>query len=715
MFFKNIFNLSNFNSIALLLISLHFNAQTPLYSNVQVNDNGSTSNRLGSASTTRNVGIDQNGNIYVVYLSPSDIRMSKSVDNGQSYLSSVAVGTSNLGNPEIAVSDNGHVFVSWVDAVNSQIFLSISTDGGLNFSSPKSLGEVAVGDITAHMVTQGKSIYLVTRSGSFVYFNSNNGLGDFKKIETEFNFVYTDIQVDKSGRVFVVADDPNLYMFQLDEENVALIPKSLTPPGQVYFSSYSLSDGPCGTFVFVAGGGVSNPASTGYKMDVNTGNSTTVAFALQSVGTEARVLYANAEGTLIDGYSNDKGELLINVSSNQGQSFGNPIVVAKGESHSIGRNPLTDDVVVVYQNNDAIYSSVYESSLKRIGLIEPSPKLSICNGANFNLDYILSSNFNTATDFKVILSDEFGSFVNGVEIGSVASNSNGSINCVLPNNLPPSDGYLLKMVSLFDCVESEFVNINIGVGASINALPALVLDDLYIACLDDDGVIINAFPEIETHISEVNYNFEWKLENETLLNETSSSIATKVSGIYEVIVADKISNCTVSRTTQVHIGEPPKISIELLSDDFEKNQTIHIIAEGIGDYEYSLGNGPYQDSSTFSGVGPGEHVVEARDKYGCGSDQSSVSILGYSSFFTPNNDGFNDYWNIDALKNQNATISIFNRHGELLKQINTSGSGWNGISNGGMMPNDDYWFKVEYRDLKTGVPKTFLSHFTLKR
>ncbi|NGZ90843.1 T9SS type B sorting domain-containing protein, partial [Psychroflexus maritimus] len=93
-----------------------------------------------------------------------------------------------------------------------------------------------------------------------------------------------------------------------------------------------------------------------------------------------------------------------------------------------------------------------------------------------------------------------------------------------------------------------------------------------------------------------------------------------------------------------------------------------------------------------------------------------VSLIDYPKFFTPNEDGFNDSWNIIGLANQsNAKIYIFDRYGKLLKQLSPSSEGWDGTYNGKPMPSNDYWFKVEYTDPRTGNRKTFKSNFTLKR
>ena len=94
-----------------------------------------------------------------------------------------------------------------------------------------------------------------------------------------------------------------------------------------------------------------------------------------------------------------------------------------------------------------------------------------------------------------------------------------------------------------------------------------------------------------------------------------------------------------------------------------------------------------------------------------------VFVLGFPKFFTPNNDGFNDTWNIKGLSNeftQNSTIFIYDRYGKLIKQINPSNQGWNGLFNGYMLSNSDYWFVAELID-QTGVTRTLRGHFSLIR
>ena len=94
------------------------------------------------------------------------------------------------------------------------------------------------------------------------------------------------------------------------------------------------------------------------------------------------------------------------------------------------------------------------------------------------------------------------------------------------------------------------------------------------------------------------------------------------------------------------------------------------MATGDGEYEYSLDGGPWQSSGTFEDVSSGEHTITARDINGCGEASTTVIVMDYPHFFTPNGDGYHDTWNIIGIADQpNAKIYIFDRYGKLLKQL----------------------------------------------
>ena len=86
--------------------------------------------------------------------------------------------------------------------------------------------------------------------------------------------------------------------------------------------------------------------------------------------------------------------------------------------------------------------------------------------------------------------------------------------------------------------------------------------------------------------------------------------------------------------------------------------------------------------------------------------------MGFLNFFTPNNDGVHDTWQVLGVSDMfqsNSKVFIYNRFGKLIKQLNPLGEGWDGTFNGGKLPSDDYWFSVTLQD-----GRMFKSHFTLK-
>ena len=99
-------------------------------------------------------------------------------------------------------------------------------------------------------------------------------------------------------------------------------------------------------------------------------------------------------------------------------------------------------------------------------------------------------------------------------------------------------------------------------------------------------------------------------------------------------------------------------------------------------------------------------------KNDCGTIKDKVSVMGFPKFFTPNNDGVNDTWQVlgvSSMFQPNTRILIFNRFGKLIKELDPLGKGWNGLLNGVKLPSDDYWFAITLQD-----GRIFKNHFTLK-
>ena len=224
---------------------------------------------------------------------------------------------------------------------------------------------------------------------------------------------------------------------------------------------------------------------------------------------------------------------------------------------------------------------------------------------------------------------------------------------------------------------------------------------------------LNFYPETITLTGGIlqgspsNYTYNWST------GETTSEIQINEAGTYKVTVTN-VNGCSKNRTITVlpsNIATFSSIEVTDVSD----NNTITVFVTGEGDYEFALDHvsGSYQDSNTFEDVRPGFHTVFVRDKNQCGIVDKLVSVIGFPKYFTPNDDGYNDTWQVSGVSAQfqpNSLIYIFDRYGKLLKQLDPKSAGWDGTFNGSALPTDDYWFAVTLED-----GRVFKSHFTLKK
>jgi len=193
--------------------------------------------------------------------------------------------------------------------------------------------------------------------------------------------------------------------------------------------------------------------------------------------------------------------------------------------------------------------------------------------------------------------------------------------------------------------------------------------------------------------------------------DTANSTTIIAAGDYTVLVTDS-NDCQKSKTFKVILSEPALITGAEIKDFSGIDNTVKIQHTGVGNYEFSLDGSVFQDDQTFNQVRPGIYNAVALDKNGCGiSNSFLLYVLDYPRFFTPNGDGYNDFWEIKNLNEMpDYTMSIFDRYGKLLKQMTQNSSGWNGVFNGEELPADDYWFTLLFVN-----GKTVKGHFSLKR
>lgn len=213
--------------------------------------------------------------------------------------------------------------------------------------------------------------------------------------------------------------------------------------------------------------------------------------------------------------------------------------------------------------------------------------------------------------------------------------------------------------------------------------------------------------------------------NETLISSTTETNLS-TTGVYRYEAYNFVSQsgntveCSNSKEFTVVSSEIATIT-SLDTSGLNGSFQIAIQVTGNGDYEFALDqiDGPYQNSNIFSGLSSGSYTVYVRDKNGCGIVEDSIiqdlTLEGFPNFFSPNGDGINDYWQfippVDTGEINVGAIYIFDRYGNLIKQIDPLALGWNGQINGAPMPASDYWFTA----ISLTTQKKIKGHFALKR
>ena len=255
------------------------------------------------------------------------------------------------------------------------------------------------------------------------------------------------------------------------------------------------------------------------------------------------------------------------------------------------------------------------------------------------------------------------------------------------------------------CVASSIVSL------IVNPIPNMNLLGDELICNDNPSFtkIINAGLADASTLGD--FTYKWFFNGTEIPSQTNYSLVVNTEGIYEAEVRN-LYGCTATRTITVISSNKATIdSIEVI--DLSDTNSITVIVSGLGEYAYSLDNENFQESNTFSNLNAGIYTVYVKDLNRCGTIDKEVSVLGIPKFFTPNGDGYNDFWNIKGFNTNNnakAVIAVFDRYGKLLKQFSPLSLGWDGTHNGSLMPSTDYWYLIELED-----GRTVKGHFSLKR
>ncbi len=213
------------------------------------------------------------------------------------------------------------------------------------------------------------------------------------------------------------------------------------------------------------------------------------------------------------------------------------------------------------------------------------------------------------------------------------------------------------------------------------------------------------------------YTYEWIEQATGMVISTAGTIdvSPTTTTTYECTVTDTglTSNNTTTERITITVEAAPQLMIlpdqsvfnsftfpAIVGNNLSGNEMYYTAANGQG-IAYNSGETLlFSDNSMY----PLTIYVYDENTAGC-SDQISfnltieeLELFVVPQYTTPNNDGFNDYWQIEVLHPdvQIENIFIFDRYGKLLKQLSIEGPGWDATFNNQPLPSSSYWYSFEY-------------------
>lgn len=334
----------------------------------------------------------------------------------------------------------------------------------------------------------------------------------------------------------------------------------------------------------------------------------------------------------------------------------------------------------------------------------PVPTLKLCDDSDGVIDD--NATFNTESIETAILDGQ-------TDIVFAYYDSNGN---ALPSPLPAlfttsSTSIRVELISTINnsCVSEGFIDFEVIEN------PSFDLDRQAVLCLNEGSV------DIGIRNPRDDYSFTWEHvdeDNTVTVVGTTPSINVSKGGKYTLTATGlKGLGCSTSKSIEIFTSELAKLNEkDIVIGGFSSTEnTVEVLVGnlGVGDYEYALDSSNFQNEPYFTQVRPGMRTISVRDKMGCGVSNLQIGVVGYYKYFSPNNDGINDTWQVLGLKttfNSLSNVYIYDRYGRFLAQIFGPDEAWDGSYQGQPLPADDYWFRLELED-----GRIYTGHFSLMR
>ena len=184
-------------------------------------------------------------------------------------------------------------------------------------------------------------------------------------------------------------------------------------------------------------------------------------------------------------------------------------------------------------------------------------------------------------------------------------------------------------------------------------------------------------------------------------------VSTSSTAIYTFTPTS--GQCATATTLTVTINPSPTDLAIIVSNVL--NQTaqgvieITSVTSGVAPFQYSINNGSFSNTTSYTNLLPGDYIISVKDANGCKYDETVTieTTCIFPNGISPNGDGKNDTFNLNGCNVK--FISFFNRYGMKINSFSNYTSQWDGTtSDAKNLPDGTYFYSAELTDgnVKTG-------------
>ncbi|HYV93645.1 MAG TPA: T9SS type A sorting domain-containing protein [Chitinophagales bacterium] len=251
-------------------------------------------------------------------------------------------------------------------------------------------------------------------------------------------------------------------------------------------------------------------------------------------------------------------------------------------------------------------------------LIDPITVSPVCSGSSFTLNYEVNTAFNPGNIFTAELSNLNGSFNSPVVIGTITSDSSGSISVTIPFSIPSGLDYRIRIVSSSPYTTDCNNGINIPINTILTSGPATI-------CKGDSVTIGAANAD----------SYQWSPAT-GLSSTTGASVLAfpETTTVYSVTATSACGIFMDSIKVQVRIKPEITISSNGITE-FCAGDTVVLYAinnDSSGRLEWYRNDDFVSDDATFTATKGGDYYCVIYDY--CGVDTSNIIHLNKQSTFS---------------------------------------------------------------------------------